>query len=224
MTTLGGEPTASSEPTPALVDDAEVAPEEMATVIYGGQSFQAAKTRRRGRETVRDMVISMAVVGLGIAALMLVTWRPKPEAQVRVVDWKPAAVAAQFASHYPVVTPVGLSDQWRATSARFEVEPQSAGKPVWHVGYVTPNNSYAGVEQSDADPAIFISRTVDGGRPDGEVVVGGRPWQSYGPGANGFRSLVRAEGGSTVIVTGSADSAELTALAAALQNAPAPSN
>ena len=224
MTTLGDEPPASSEPTPAVVDDAAVAPEEMATVTYGGQTFQAAKTRRRGRETVRDMVISMAVVGLGIAALMLVTWRPKPEAQVRVIDWKPAATAAQSASQYPVVTPVGLPDQWRATSARFESEPQSAGRPVWHVGYVTPNNAYAGVEQSDADPAIFISRTVDGGRPDGEVVIGGRAWQSYAPGANGFRSLVRTEGGSTVIVTGSADSAELTALAAALQNSPVSTN
>ena len=224
MTTSSGEAPSSSEPADAVVEGADQAPDQAETVTYGGQPFQAAKTRRRGRETVRDMVISMAVVGLGIAALMLVTWRPKPEAQVRVIDWKPAATAAQSASQYPVATPVGLSDQWRATSARFEVEPQSAGKPVWHVGYVTPNNAYAAIEQSDADPSVFISRTVDGGRPDGEVVVGGRPWQSYGPGANGFRSLVRSEGSSTIIVTGSADSAELTALAAALQNAPAPSN
>lgn len=195
---------------------AEEVQSEPDTVVYGGQKFTPAPTRRRGRETVRDMVISMGVVGLGVAALMLVAWRPTPEAAIRTVDWQTAAVGARTVAEYPVLVPTGLPEQWKATSARFESDQRSSGRRVWHVGFVTPGNAYAGLEQTDADPAVFVARVVEGGRPEGEVTINGRQWQVYGPGANGYRSLVLAAQGSTVVVTGSAERTELEQLAASL--------
>ena len=186
-------------------------------VTYGGVQFTRAPTRRRGRETVRDMVISMAVVGGGVLALLLVSCRPQPQAGVKEIDWKPAAVTARAAADYAVLAPEGLSAQWRATSARFETMPSSGGRPVWHLGLVTPGNGYAGLEQTDGDAARFVRDVVDGAQPVGESTIAGQTWQQYGPGANGFRSLVLAQPSSTVIITGSAALPELEQLAGSLR-------
>ena len=190
--------------------------ETVETVQYGGQTFQSAKSRRRGRETVRDMVISLAVVGAGVAVLLLVTWRPHPPAGPVVVDWRATASAASHQAKFPIETPRGLSDQWKATSARLEPLPSSGGRTVWHLGFVTPENGYAGVEQSDAEAAGFIGDTLKGAQPHELVTIGGQTWQVYGAGSNGFRSLVNTGSGSTVIVTGSASDAELRTLAGSL--------
>ena len=186
-------------------------------VTYGGVPFTRAPTRRRGRETVRDMVISMAVVGGGVLALLLVSHRPQPEAGIKEIDWRPAAATARAGAEYPVLAPEGLSAQWRATSARFETMPSSGGRPVWHLGLVTPGNGYAGLEQTDGDAARFVRDVVDGAQPVGESSIAGQTWQQYGPGANGFRSLVLAQPSSTVIITGSAALPELEQLAGALR-------
>jgi len=201
-------------------EDDAIAPEPD-TVSYGGVEFNRAPTRRHGRQTVRDMVLSMAVVGLGVLFLLVVAWRPnKPDAEVRVVDWTTTAVAASAAAEYPLVVPTGLSSQWRSTSARFERLPQSSGRPAWQVGFVTPGEQYAGLIQSDGDPAALVAGTVQGGRPEGEVQVGGVAWQAYSAGENGYRTLVRTLPRSTVIVTGSAEQAELVQLAASLVEQP----
>lgn len=73
----------------------------------------------RTKRGVRDLVLSMAVVGLFVAFLFVVVWRPAPEA-VKVVDPLPMLQVAREQADYPVLAPVGLDDQWRATSARFE--------------------------------------------------------------------------------------------------------
>lgn len=203
-----GDPTGTTDPA------VEPAPD---TVVYGGERFQAAPTRRHGRQTVRDMVISMAVIGAVIAALMLVTWRPRPEAGPREVDWAEYAQTVQTRVEYPVAMPAGLSDAWISTSVRFERTDSSSGRPVWHIGFVTPASQYAGVEQTDGDSAAFVAGLVGGAKPEGTVSLAGRDWQRYGSGANGYRTLVLIGQPSTIAITGSASDAELEQLAASLK-------
>ena len=187
---------------------------------YGGETFAvstpAAPTRKRGRETVRDMVISLAVVGSVIAALFLVTYRPKPEAGPKPVDWQTTAATAQGQATYRLLTPTGLPASWIATSARFQTTAKSEGHPVWHLGFVTGEQKYAGLEQSDQNPATFVREQIDGGQPEGSVTIKGQSWQSFGAGASGYRSLVRPAQGSTVVVQGNASESELEQFAGAL--------
>ena len=68
-------------------------------------------------QTVRDMVLSLAVVIGVVAVIMLITLRPQPD-PVRVVDPTPALLSARAEAGYPVVYPEGLDAAWRPTSAR----------------------------------------------------------------------------------------------------------
>jgi len=194
--------------------------EPQETVNYGGETFAvstpAAPTRKRGRETVRDMVISLAVVGSVIAALFLVTYRPKPDAGPKPVDWQTTAATARGQSPFPLATPTGLPATWIGTSARFATTAKSQGHPVWHLGFVTGGQKYAGLEQSDQDATVFVRDQIDGGQPQGAVTIKGQSWQSFGPGASGYRSLVRPAAGSTLVVQGNAVESELEQLAAAI--------
>ena len=169
--------------------------------------------RRNARlgQTVWDMVRSLALVILAVAVVLLLTWRPQPEA-VKVVDPTPVLIEARIEAPYPVLYPGDLDSAWRPTSARWEVTPASAPDPAWHVGFVTPDDAYAQIGQSASESAAFVIEQTDGG----EVISVGGEWQRYesrGPEGEQTRSLVRIVGGVTVVISGTASWDELTLLA-----------
>lgn len=151
----------------------------------------------RAKRGVRDLILSLAVVGVFVAFLYAVVWRPSPD-PVRVVDPAPQLEAARAQADYQVLAPVGLSEQWRPTSARFDSTGEGAS--TWFVGYVTPDTQYVALAQTDGPPAEFIDEQTLAGRPDGSRTIAGRQWQQYVSGAQ--RSLVRTPDGSTIVVTG----------------------
>jgi len=55
------------------------------------------------------MVRSLALVLLAVAVLLVLTWRPQPDA-VKVVDPTPVLVQARIEAPYPVLYPEGLDD------------------------------------------------------------------------------------------------------------------
>lgn len=169
--------------------------------------------RRNARlgQTVWDMVRSLALVLLAVAVVLLLTWRPQPEA-VKVVDPTPVLVQARIEAPYPVLYPADLDAAWRPTSARWAVTEASDPDPAWHVGFVTPADTYAQIGQSASESESYIAQQTGGG----EVVSVDGEWQRYeGPGAQGDieRSLVRVVGGVTVVVGGTASWEELQFLA-----------
>lgn len=157
----------------------------------------------RTKRGLRDLVLSLAVVGVFVAFLFVVVWRPSPD-PVRTVDPAPVLLSAREQAGYPVYAPEGLSGNWRATSARFEADGDAT---VWFLGYVTPNDEYIAVAQTDGDAQDFIEEQTIGGSPAGEVSVDGEVWQRYS--TPDQRSLVRTSGDTTVVVTGSVSEAEL---------------
>lgn len=167
----------------------------------------------RGNQTVRDMVLSMTVVGLVAGFAYLFIPHDESREPVRPVNYRVAAETARRAAPYPLAAPEGLSDEWRATSVRYRAESEFGA--AWHLGFVGPDQQYAAVEQSDADPVRFIRHVTHDAEPTGRTQrVNGAKWERWeGP---KYDALVRKEPGATTVVTGTASFGRLGALAAAL--------
>ena len=113
----------------------------------------------RTKRGIRDLVLSLAVVSVFVAFLVAVAWRPSPE-PVRTVDPALQLEAARAQADYPVLAPIGLSSEWKPTSARFEATPTGS---TWFLGYVTPDQQYIALTQTDGDPAAFVAeQTLQG--------------------------------------------------------------
>jgi hypothetical protein len=169
------------------------------------------------RKTVMDMVRSMAVVLALVFVIVLLAWRPTPDA-VTVIDPGPAIASAQQQADFTVVVPEGLSADWRPTSARWEASPESGDVPVLHIGFVTPSDQYGQVSQSRAASERYLVEQTSGGVPTGTRDVAGAVWQEWQ--ADDRSSLVLIDSGVTTIVSGTGDWTEIESLARSLSPAP----
>ncbi len=158
----------------------------------------------RTKRGLRDLVLSLAVVGIFVAFLFAVVWRPAPEA-VKVVDPTLQLDAARAQASYDVLAPEGLSPDWKSTSARFEANED--GSTTWFLGYVTPSGQYVALAQTDGPESEFVQEQTLDGVPDGQRDVAGEQWRQYLSG--GQRSLVTSSQGATTVVTGTVSYDEL---------------
>ena len=181
----------------------------------------AERSARRMRQGVRDMVISLGVV-IAVVMLIAMPWRTPPTTVQQVVDWQPVATAFGSSVTWPVLVPRALPADWRATSAR--ITPTVDGLTALHVGWLTADQQYAALEQSDTADVSYVSNSSDAGYPVATgpttVVLSGRSWQRLVSGDGTTRSLVLVAavgtGKVTYVVTGSAQWSELDALASSL--------
>jgi len=168
----------------------------------------------RVRASAGDMVRSLVVVLAVIAVILLLNARDE-RGTVRDLDFAGPLAQARQAASYDVLGPVGLGDEWRATSVRLPLED---GGLTWHIGFVTPRGDYAGLEQSDGPaPGKFVDRFAEGSRPTGDVRIGERTWQRREGGDPEPRALVLRTATSTVVVAGTAQWPELEELAGSLE-------
>jgi hypothetical protein len=186
----------------------------------GDEGGRVASTR--GRQVGRDMVISMAVVGLAIGVWMFFV-HPRTPDPVKAVDWSAVATQAALGNPYPLLAPAA-SFPWTATSAW--VQPEPDGTVIWQLGFYTPAQDYAAVvqrgvfpEQAQGSVEEWIAAQTRNGEERGSVDIGGGTWTRLegDPTPDDKRSLVSEADGTVTIVTGSAQWAELEQLAAALQ-------
>jgi len=169
--------------------------------------------RARFRTTAGDMLRSLVVV-LAVVAVILILNARDESPTVRSTGYTGALRVARDAASYDVLGPVGLSSGWRANSAR---APREDVGVTLHIGFVTPEGEYAGLEQGGGASKRFVDRFVDGSRADGDVTIGGRTWQRREGGDPEPRGLVARIGSSTVVVAGTAGWDELEELAGSLQ-------
>jgi hypothetical protein len=168
----------------------------------------------RLRQTAWDMVRSMAVVLVVVFVIVLLAWRPQPEA-VKVVETVPTITLAAREAQFPIVAPADLGEQWRPTSVRWEPTEESLSEPVLHIGYVTPADQYAQVVVGPVSAAAFLDEQTAGGIPTGTQAVGDVTWQRWE--TKDRRSLVLVDGEVATVVSGGAEWAELIALAESLE-------
>lgn len=155
----------------------------------------------------------MAVVLVVVGAIMLVTWRPQPEA-VRTVPIEPTASIASAQAQFPVVV-VDPAREGQVTSVRWASTPESDGQIVWHVGYVTKAGEYLQLSQSLAESGAYLAeQTADAqvltDYSDLPAAVQSLTGEGWIPWANADRrSLVRTNDGSTTVLGGTASWAEI---------------
>jgi hypothetical protein len=157
------------------------------------------------------MLACLVLVGL----VVLITPRDQKEVLPTVgytFDMKTLGTSAPYTAYGPEGLPAG----WRPTSSRL-TGVRGSGPTAWHLGFVTPRDEYAALEESDEGAEAFVKRMTNRDRPEGVRQVAGASWDQYFRADKNQRSLARRLHGVTLVITGTASYDELGVLAAALR-------
>jgi hypothetical protein len=163
-------------------------------------------SKRRGSETVRDMVISMAVLGLGVALLLLVTWRPDQPTYTPVSPVEVSKVAQQDAN-FQLFLPV-VPNNWEATTAW--LEPLSNSNDHWHMSYVIDESRYVGFEQTDGNRDLLLNSRVGQQRED--LQIGNLLFEMFA-GQNDIELVAVTTIGKTTLIVSLTDAKDFQAVA-----------
>ncbi|MDX6258795.1 MAG: hypothetical protein QOH84_483 [Kribbellaceae bacterium] len=172
------------------------------------------KIDRAKARTLTNMFWALLACFIVVAFLMIVTWRPKSE-KVNEVPYTAQLQDARKVASW-IRGPEPMPAGWKATSVEFRAPQQS---PIsWHLGIVTDQKKYVGLEQSNVTtrgfPADKLGKTSD----DGTSTVAGVVWQRKTlQDRKGENALVLIGSGVTTIVTGNAGYQALETFAATLR-------
>ena len=157
-----------------------------------------SSTSSRGNPSMGDIARSIAVLGAIVLILFFLgrLFTVTPDEPTRSIDYRSAVESSRTVADFELLAPDSLPEGWRATSVRFE--PDS-----WHLGVLTDEGDYIGLEQVTADTARAIERFAEGSRDSGTTVVKGETW-TLRSGPRDDLNYVRRSGGMTIVVTGSA--------------------
>ncbi len=198
----GAGPTSEQQPTPADATPPPVSP----------------AIERENRLNAANMLRSL--LPLVVICLLLVGWqafRSSGDVGVRTVDPSSSVQVAAARASYELLVPTGLDEGYRPTSARTDAGAAEEGDPVTlEIGYLTPEEEFAGFVVSDDRNADPVADVLDGAEEQGTVDVGGERW-TRSTTAAGETALSREAGGATVLVTGSASDDELQTVAASVE-------
>ena len=165
------------------------------------------------------------LVGLGTFVVLRDANRLDPAPPVEAVDYVRPARFAQEEAGFEVLAPRELPQGWSATSVRFDDGDEQA----WHLGLLTAEQRYIGVEQAERSVAAMVRDFVDAeAREGGEVEVDGETWTAWSdperdPRADpstepkGDLALVREEAGATALVVGTVSQDALSDFVATLR-------
>ena len=157
-----------------------------------------------------------------LAVLAIVGFRAifseEPATPVREVDYAAQVRTARAADQLAVLAPARLPLGWRATSATYT----PGSRPTWHLGLLTDDGAYVGVEESTASIEDLVEEHVD---PDAErgkdVSIGGQTWQTWTDAGGDYAVARSARTGTGTdeawLVVGSAPEAEVRELAGSLR-------
>ena len=165
-----------------------------------------------------DILRSVLVLAVAVLAVVWIGggFDSDPVAEPETVDVEAVARRAADTATYPLLAPSALPAGWRATQARWDPTGQQ-----WHLGLLTDDEAYVGLEQARGVPiAELVESFLGSAEPDGEQVVGGTPWRVYVDTATGRTALLSSDGGVTTMVLGSPPRATLVAFAETLRPTP----
>ncbi len=137
-------------------------------------SEQAGRYQRSFSGMVGALLVLMLVIA-GYVAFRAVN-RNDVADPVTPVDWRGPATYAREQATFTVRTPTELPDGWIASSARW-----TGGRdPHWHLGLLTGQRQYVGLEQEDRSVDDMVAEYVDPDAAQGEdVQIDGETWQSW---------------------------------------------
>ena len=159
-------------------------------------SGQAGRYQRSAAGMVGAMIVLLAVV-VGFVVLRDLN-RSDPADPVRAIDYSADVTFAEREAGFEVLAPETLPQGWIATSARYVPGAEES----WHLGMLTEDQQYVGLEQAADSPADLVERHVDQNAVEGDpVTVDGARWSTWSD-DGGDLALVREQDGTTTLVVG----------------------
>ncbi len=183
---------------------------------------QGTKSARRG-PTAGDMVRSLAII---LVPLVLIYWlftKDIEEQPVRSIDYAPTLREANERAPYTVMAPEGLGEGWIPTQSHYFDDGQLGrdGEPTqgheWVVGFISPDEIYYGVLQTDHDAAETIGDLSRGGQQQGSETIEGREWERWRSPDGRTGVLATTADGVTLTVTADADFTQIADFARTLE-------
>lgn len=168
---------------------------------------------KRANASVIGMIMALGVSLLVLVPIMLLSANSQSQVHRPTVDVSAVAANAKDTAGFSPAAPA-LPDGYSANYARW-VAGGSDGVSQWDVGYVTPKQQFVSVVQTATANPTWITQQVKDAPKTGTRSAGGVEWTLYDkPGVE--KSYVGTVGGTTVIVSGSADFSEFDVVAAAV--------
>lgn len=207
-TTPGGE---KQRPIVAELGRPETPDEEAARKAQNSLNYRESKT-------LRNLLIALAL-SLGLVAAMVFLVPRSETSLLEPVDYVAVAADAQRSMPVELAVPA-LPEGWSSNSA--ELRRTSDGVNSWYIGLVSPSNDYVGLSQGVDANATWLAQQVSEGFASGVVDIGGVEWTVYdnrqtsAEVGNARYALTAEAGRSTYVVFGTADPAEIEAVAEAI--------
>jgi hypothetical protein len=150
----------------------------------------------RGNPSMGDIVRSVVVIGLIVLGLYAFgkLFTQEPESPVDAIDYATIVEQARPVAGFDLLAPSSLPKGWKATSASLNID-------WWHLGVLTKDDEYIGLEQIKGSTDRAVDRFADGSKADGKADVAGEAW-SVRKGPLKRTTYVRSEGDVTTLVVG----------------------
>lgn len=159
-------------------------------------SQQSARYQRSAGGMVGAMLV-LGVLIIGWVTIRSLT-SDDPPSPVQQVDYARDVPLARKAADFDLVAPTRLPSGWQATTVRYTPAPGAH----WHLGVLTDDRRYVGLEQSRDSVRSMVQEFVDESARRGRPAdVGGAAWSTYTD-AGGDLALVRRAGATTTLVVG----------------------
>ncbi|MDQ1678357.1 MAG: hypothetical protein QOC93_3501 [Actinomycetota bacterium] len=173
----------------------------------------SAAVRRRGRFSLRDIALSFGVLIVPILVVIL-GFNALGADSVTRVDPTDSYSSAEASGGFTVLRSEGLGKDWHLTAAD---APRTGGELTLRIGLVAPSGRFARFAESGRPARQALAAELGGTpRSTGAEEINGQPWLRY-PGRGEEQALVSVRKDVVVVVTGTADLAELRELAASLR-------
>jgi hypothetical protein len=177
-----------------------------------GVSEQAGRYQRSfGGMLAALLVLVLVVVGyVVIRAIVL----PDHDTSEPTVHYAEVVPQAKKAAGFDLVAPSRLPRGWSATSVRFDPGPPQH----WHLGVLTPEQRYVGLEQEDRPVATMVDQYVDQAASRQRATeVAGRPWSTYTDAGGDLAFVRRGDKVTTLVVGHDVSRSQLEAYVASLR-------
>jgi len=207
----------SGDSAPAATEDPRAVAEARERARARAEAIAYREQNRKDRakaRTLTNMVWALLACFVVVAFLMIVTWRPKHE-KVVAVEYTAQVEDAKKVAPW-VRGPEPMPAGWTATSVQFRSPEQ---EPItWHLGVVTNEKKYVGLEQSNVTGGKFQSDKLGRTSGDGTSTVAGVTWQrKVLLDRKAENALVLVGSAATTIVTGNAGYPALETFASTLR-------
>jgi hypothetical protein len=141
------------------------------------------------------LILVAVIVGFVVARNLNST---DPSNPAPTVDYGQTVKYARQQSGFDLVAPRRLPAGWRATSVRFTPRPDEH----WHLGVLTDQGKYVGLEQGNGSVGSMVASYVDPHASRAKsVTIDGTPWSGWSD-TGGDHALVHRAGGTTTLVVG----------------------